>query len=60
MSVCFEHCVLTGRGLFDELITRPGESYRVWCVVECDLETFEGGRPGPLGVSRQTKHVFAN
>ena len=21
----------------DELITRPGESYRLWCVVVCDL-----------------------
>jgi len=24
---------------YDELITRPGESYRLWCVVVCDLET---------------------
>ena len=31
--------VLSGRGLFDELITRPDESYRLWCVVVCDLET---------------------
>jgi len=23
----------------DELITRPEESYRLWCVVVCDLET---------------------
>jgi hypothetical protein len=23
----------------DELITHPEESYRLWCVVECDLET---------------------
>jgi hypothetical protein len=23
----------TGRGLCDELITRPEESYRLWCVV---------------------------
>jgi len=22
----------------DELITRPEESYRLWCVVVCDLE----------------------
>jgi hypothetical protein len=39
MSVCCECCVLSGRGLCDELITRPEESYRVWCVVVCDLET---------------------
>jgi len=30
--------VLSGRGLCDELITRPEESYRMWCVVVCDLE----------------------
>ena len=31
--------VLSGRGLCDELITRPEESYQLWCVVVCDLET---------------------
>ena len=31
MSVCCECCVLSGRGLCDELITRPEESYRLWC-----------------------------
>jgi len=31
--------VLSGRGLCDELITRPEESYRLWCVVVNDLET---------------------
>ena len=39
MDVCCECCVLSGRGLCDELITRPEESYRLWCVVVCDLET---------------------
>ena len=29
--------MLSGRGLCDELITHPEESYRMWCVV-CDLE----------------------
>ena len=38
MSVCCECCVLSGRGLCDELITRPEESYCLWCVVVCDLE----------------------
>jgi len=38
MSVCCECCVLSGRGLCGELITRPEESYRLWCVVVCDLE----------------------
>jgi hypothetical protein len=32
MSVCCECCVLSGRGLCDELVPRPEESYRVWCV----------------------------
>ena len=31
MSVSCEFCVLSGRGLCDELITRPEESF---CVVE--------------------------
>jgi len=30
---------LSGRGLCDELITRPEESYRLWRVVVYDLET---------------------
>jgi len=29
MDVCCESCVLSGRGLCDELITRPEESYRL-------------------------------
>jgi len=37
MFVCCDCCVLSGRGLCDGLITRPEESYRLWCVV-CDLE----------------------
>ena len=39
MPVCRECCVLSGRGLCDELITRPEESYRLWRVAVCDLET---------------------
>ena len=38
MFVCCECRVLSGRGLCDELITRPEESCRLWCVVVCDLE----------------------
>ena len=37
--------MLSGRGLCDELITRPEESYRLWCVVVCDLETSRMGAP---------------
>jgi len=47
MFVCFECCVLSGRGLCDELITRPEESYRLWCVVVCDQETSRLRRPWP-------------
>jgi len=36
---------LSGRGLCDELITRPEESYRLCCVVLCDLETSRVGAP---------------
>ena len=37
--------MLSGRGLCDELISRPEESYRLWCVVVCDLETSRIGAP---------------
>jgi len=36
---------LSGRGLCDELITRPEESYRLCRVVVCDLETSRIGAP---------------
>jgi len=45
MFVCCECCVLSGRGLCDELITRPEESYRLWCIVVCDLESSRMRRP---------------
>ena len=37
--------MLSGRGLCDELITSPEESYRLCCVVVCDLETSRIGAP---------------
>jgi len=49
MFVCRECCVLSGRGLCDELITSPEESYRLWCVVVCDLETSWMRKPWPTG-----------
>ena len=49
MDVCCECCVLSGRGLCDELITRPEESYRLRCVVVCDLETSWMRRLWPTG-----------
>ena len=42
---CCECRVLSGRGLCDELITRPEGSYRLCCVVVCDLETSRIGAP---------------
>jgi len=39
MFVCCGCCMLSGRGLCDGLITRPGVSYRLWRVVVCDEET---------------------
>lgn len=32
MSVSCEGCVFSGRGIGDGLVTRPEESYTVWCV----------------------------
>jgi len=37
--------VLSGKGLCDVLITRLQESYRLWWVVLCDLETSCMSRP---------------
>jgi hypothetical protein len=47
MLVSCECCVLSDRDLCDELITRPEESSRVWCVVLSDLETSIMRRPWP-------------
>jgi len=42
--------MLSGRGLCDELITRPEESYRLWCVVLCDIEILMNEEPYPINV----------
>jgi hypothetical protein len=39
---------LSGRGLCDELITCPEESYRLWRVVVCGLETSKEEAKSPL------------
>jgi len=49
MFICCECCLLTGRDLCDELITRPEESYRLCCVVVCDLQTSWMRRSWPTG-----------
>ena len=63
MSVCCECYVLSGRSLGDALNTRPEESYRLRCVVVCDLETSRMRRPWPAlghsatGVGKQSVNV---
>ena len=59
MSVCCEYGMLWGRVLCDELIPRTEESYRLCCVVVCDLEGLWMRRIWPTGgrggLSRQKK-----
>jgi len=55
--------VLSGRGLCDELITRPEESYRLWCVVVCDLETWmrsHGSLGGCSAERTRTRNLVDN
>ena len=57
--------MLSGRGICDELITRPEESYRPWCGVVCDLENLVneealahwGGGGKGLSRLKQTKRL---
>jgi len=51
---------LSGRGLCDELITRPEESYRLWCVVVCDLETSRIGAPYIYDISNLRVKIGKN
>ena len=53
MFVCCECRVLSGRGLCDELITRPEDSSRVWYVVVCDLQSSWMGDPGVRWTAEQ-------
>jgi hypothetical protein len=52
--------VLSGRGFYFGLITRPEESYRLWCVVVCDLETSRGGGEAMalVGPQRHKKNLI--
>ena len=52
--VGFEPTISAGErpaALCDELITRPEESYRLCCVVVCDLETSRIGAPYTYDIS---------
>ena len=59
LSVKFQHDIyqlLYIQSLCDELITCPEESYRLWCVIVCDLETSRMRRPwSTLGRSAMGK-----
>jgi hypothetical protein len=59
MSVSCECCVLSGRGLCDELVPRPEESYRQRCVPNvCDHETStKRGGPGPYKAVEPYKKI---
>ena len=50
--------MLSGRGLCDELITRPEESYRLCYVVVCDLETSRIGAPHIYNISSLRVKIF--
>ena len=59
MFVCCECRVLSRIGLCDELICRPEESYRLWCVVVYDLETSRMRRPwSALACSATEKKII--
>jgi len=53
---------LSDRGLCDELITRFEESYGLWRVVVCDLETSWMRRPWPTGgcYSKEKKYYYCH
>jgi len=51
--------MLSVRVVCDEPMTSPDESYRMWCVVLCDLETSWMRRPWPaLGRSATKKSIY--
>jgi hypothetical protein len=45
MFVSCECCVLSGRGLYVGLFTRPEDYYRQFCVSQCDRESLIMRRP---------------
>jgi len=60
ISVSSDCYVLSGKDLGVGLKTRPEESYRLWCVIECDLETSWMKRSWPaLGCRAKKKEKTA-
>ena len=64
MFVCCECCVLSGRGFWDKLITRPEDSYQLWCVVACDIENLKNEeamtRVGSQRHSRKNIYMYTS
>jgi hypothetical protein len=61
MFVCCECRVLLGSGLCGELITCPEESYRLWCVVVCDLGNLKNEEAMTrIGSQRHIKNILYN
>jgi hypothetical protein len=59
MFVCCACRVLSGTSLCNELITLPDESYRLWCILECYLETSWMRRPWPTwGCCAKLKNIY--
>ena len=56
--MCVVCCVLSGRGLYDEIITRPEESCRVCCFVAYDLECKERGGHRKIILQRHMNILF--
>jgi hypothetical protein len=56
--VCCQCCVLSSRGLCVELITRPEESYRVWCVWVWSWSLEQEKAPVPWGLLRSPPPPF--
>ena len=56
-SVSCKYCVLSGKCLCDGPIPRPEESYRLWCVIVCDLNTSSKRRPCLLWAVAPEKHT---
>jgi hypothetical protein len=57
MFVCSVFCVLYGRGLCDELITCPEESYRLWRVVGVIKKPLGRGGHSPRCVAEPKKKM---
>jgi hypothetical protein len=58
MSVCCECCVSSGRGLCDELTTSQEESYRLWSVAVCDIETSSMRSPQSIVTEHRNKKIY--